>query len=140
MVVTGVLVLAFVLFVLRAVKRAERVRRPPKPQHMAADTASVAPDAESSYFFARLEAETKDLEYKRDPFLDVSSAALNECPVGLCLKGIVWSTDNPGAIINDRIVRVGDKIQGDTMVSVLEIKDDEVVLSDGSSLVRLHLD
>lgn len=138
--VTGALVLILVFFVLRAVRRVERVRQPPKPPPAAADAAVVAQGSGDSGFFARMEAETKNLEWKRDPFTDNSLAALHECPAGLCLKGIVWSADNPGAIINDRIVRVGDKIQGEAAVAVIEINEKEVVLSDGPNLIRLHLD
>jgi len=47
----------------------------------------------------------------------------------LTINGILWDKKNPLAIINEEIVKVGDKIYGNTVVG---IKQDRVILNDGS--------
>jgi len=74
---------------------------------------------------------------KRDPFsfgfLDSNQeSAASE----LFLKGIVWNMDNPSAVINDRILSVGEIISGYRITQILE---DSVVLEKENSKLNLKL-
>jgi len=48
----------------------------------------------------------------------------------------MWSEKNPGAMINDTIVKNGDRIGDNT---VIEIRQDKVILSDGTKDFELKL-
>jgi hypothetical protein len=45
---------------------------------------------------------------------------------GVKINGIIWSADMPQAIINDRVLKVGDEVQG---AKILSIKKDGVEVS-----------
>ena len=59
----------------------------------------------------------------QEPRVRSSSAA------GLTLSGIIWDRKKPLAIINDRVVSVGDTVKGSTILEVL--KDMVVFEQDG---------
>ncbi|MDP3731698.1 MAG: hypothetical protein Q8R31_01530 [Candidatus Omnitrophota bacterium] len=63
----------------------------------------------------------------RNPF-SISGAPIRRLGA-LTINGILWDKKNPLAIINEEIVKVGDKIDGNTVVG---IKQDRVILNDGS--------
>lgn len=42
------------------------------------------------------------------------------------LKGLIWNTDNPQAIVNDKVVKVGDEVNG---IKVVAIRQDGVEFS-----------
>lgn len=77
-----------------------------------------------------------DSQGKRDPLVPL--AGLEEGPklAWLSLEGIFWDPASPMAIINDKIVGEGDKIEG---AEVVEIKEDRVILRYGEeqSILRL---
>ena len=50
--------------------------------------------------------------------------------------GIAWDENNPVAVINDEVVRVGDQVQGH---SVVKIEQNKVTLSDGVELIEIRL-
>ena len=54
----------------------------------------------------------------------------------LTINGILWDKKNPLAIINEEIVKVGDKIDSNTVVG---IEQDRVILNDGSKDIELLL-
>jgi hypothetical protein len=54
----------------------------------------------------------------------------------LALKAIFLDDQNPLAIINDKVVRMGESIEG---AKVLEIRENEVVLSNGKQVSTLKL-
>ncbi len=88
--------------------------------------------AESSTF----ERKTKKMGYAawgRSPFLQKTEAVVT--PTKLILAGIAWDDQGPKAVINDQIVGVGDKVGGNTVVS---IKKDRVIMNDGSSDFELR--
>lgn len=55
---------------------------------------------------------------------------------GMILKGIIWDEKAPVAIINEKIVRKGDEIEGK---KVIEIEKDKVILYDGKDNIELKL-
>lgn len=73
------------------------------------------------------------LPWKRCPFsgriYSGYSPPVQSSSAGLTLSGIIWDNERPTAIINDKIVSTGANIAGYT---VIEIKSDKVILSDGS--------
>lgn len=75
----------------------------------------------------------ESLPWKRCPFsgkvYSGSQAPVRADSAGFTLSGIVWDSEKPRAIINDKIVSIGAGIGGYT---VIEIKTDRVILSDGS--------
>ncbi|MDI6758204.1 MAG: hypothetical protein QMD94_00795 [Candidatus Omnitrophota bacterium] len=56
--------------------------------------------------------------------------------IGLRLVGIIWDKKGSLAIINNDIVKIGDKIGA---VTVVDIKQDRVILNDGSRNIELIL-
>ncbi|HTL70517.1 MAG TPA: hypothetical protein VL404_04410 [Candidatus Eisenbacteria bacterium] len=73
--------------------------------------------------------------WKRDPFL--SEASASAVASRLKLDGIVWDEKAPYAMINGKVVKVGDTIEG---YRILEIKPGAVVLwSDGGQFNELKL-
>jgi len=85
---------------------------------------SVAPAREDNRFTV-LEAHSRELTLKRDPFF-VQQGPVDSAPV---LEGILWDDQNPTAIINGVIVEIGGKVPGHT---VIDIKRDSVILHDGT--------
>ena len=86
--------------------------------------------------FSRLQAETMNLQLKRDPFSLQPLIPSSESSTSLILTGIFWDEKTPRAIINNMIVEKGSKILGNIVV---EVKEDKVILSDGSKLFELGL-
>ena len=54
----------------------------------------------------------------------------------MTLSGIVWDGKNPKAVINDRIVGVGEVIGGR---KVMKIEETRVILNDGTNPLELRL-
>jgi hypothetical protein len=57
-------------------------------------------------------------------------------PLSLNLSGIFWDEQAPQAIINEKIVGIGDRVRG---ITVVEIKDDRVILNDGEKNIELKM-
>ena len=68
----------------------------------------------------------------RNPFIPAGQRE----SFGLSLKGIIWDEEEPFAIINEKIVRKGDEIEGK---KVIEIERDKVIMNDGKSNFELKL-
>lgn len=82
----------------------------------------------------RTRAKSAYATWDRNPFVRGERGAM--VVSGLNLDGIVWDEKSPYAIINDKIVEVGDRIAGK---KVIEIKVDSVILSDGTREYELKL-
>ena len=67
-------------------------------------------------------------EYFRDPMVFGSSGQDQQVQTGPIVKGIVYSEDHPCAVIGERIVSVGDTVNG---VTVVKINTDSVEFTDG---------
>lgn len=72
------------------------------------------------------------LDWGRDPFMFDEM----EIEVGLVLNGIVWDAKSPFAIINDTIVRIGDKVDNS---KVKDIQREKVILIKGAHICELEL-
>ena len=71
----------------------------------------------------------------RDPFFAVR--ALESQSPGMQLVGIMYDEKETAALINDRIVHIGDHIEANTVVA---IEKDRVVLNDGTHDFELKLE
>ncbi len=58
-------------------------------------------------------------------------------PRGLVLSGILWDPEVPSAIVNGRLVAVGDHLG---TWQVIEIQKDQVILSDGATTQTLAVE
>ncbi len=72
--------------------------------------------------------------WSRDPFApgDISALGISE----LALNGIIWDRVEPNAIINDEIVKIGDKVLN---YKIVDIKYDKVIINDGVNNFELRL-
>lgn len=77
------------------------------------------------------------IEVKRNPFFFGSSNNNQGVSVSdLLLKGIIWDPDKPSAIINERVVGIGDVIVD---FKVTQITQDSVILENEKSKLELKL-
>jgi hypothetical protein len=79
---------------------------------------------------------TSDEKWKRDPFLLDTSNVKEQGMEGLNLNGIVADKENPYAIINDDVVKLGDRING---MTIIEINEKRVVLEQDGQRHTLEL-
>lgn len=77
----------------------------------------------------------EDPEWGRDPFSGRIYSAGKKTSA-LHLIGIIWDEKNPVAMINERILKTGDVIQGK---QVVRINSDSVIIDDGSKETELKL-
>jgi hypothetical protein len=76
----------------------------------------------------------------RDPFvsiLDLRQLNARADLSGLSLKGVIWESARPVAIINDTLVSVGDDFSGFKMA---RIDKDKVTLTSGKESYELYVD
>lgn len=88
--------------------------------------------------FARMDIET----WGRDPFreayrLAVFDTSQTDSTTRLVLKGIIWKGNKAFVLINDAILRKGEKL-GD--LKILDIKRERVICKQGNNVVTLFLD
>jgi hypothetical protein len=150
-IITGVLILVLLSLAINTVKRTKQAKRlkiepysavlkkdefrKKTSQEKSPAKEARRPDKE---IYKKLEEETKNLKLKRDPFILGPVISTEEIsPSGLSITGILWDRENPIAIINDNIVRIGDKIGTN---NVVDIKQDSVILNDGIKNFELNLE
>ena len=76
------------------------------------------------------------VKWGRDPFLLDTSNVKEHGMEDLVLNGIVSDRDNPYAIINNDVVKLGDKVNG---MTVIEINENNVVLDENGQRHTLEL-
>jgi len=84
-----------------------------------------------------LEQQAKLIELKRDPFTVAPIVSEKTLQSGVDLTGILWDKDKPLAVIDGEIVKKGARVGNKTIV---DIKRDRVILSDGAVLSELKLE
>lgn len=91
-----------------------------------------------SAMMAVSESESWDkLRWGRDPFLlDTSNMQEEQGMEDLVLNGIMPDKQNPYAIINNKVVKLGDKVGG---MTVIEINESNVVLDENGQRHTLEL-
>ena len=76
------------------------------------------------------------VKWGRDPFLLDASNVKEQSIENLALNGIVSDKQNPYAVINNDIVKLGDKVKG---MTVIEINEKSVVLEQNGQKHTLEL-
>ena len=76
------------------------------------------------------------LRWGRDPFLLDTSDTKEQGMEDLALSGIMPDKQNPYAIINNEVVKLGDKVGG---MTVIEINENDVVLDENGQRHTLEL-
>ena len=153
LIVTG-LMIAILIFILvkgfrKGIQNAQDLRRrtlqssvltekPGGTQDTGAQAASqTAPAAAGQTSYARLEAISDSIVLKRDPFSNVPVFTQAKVSAGgTSLSGILWDGIKPMAVINGKIVKAGDSVDNNTVVS---IKKDRVILNNGTKDYELKL-
>lgn len=139
-IVTGILILVLVFSWLNSFKVLKKKAGQKAASRTApAQPAAAAPRTALMPAAAREVpgASDKDADWGRDPFSGrIYKAAKEEAQKDLRLVGIIWDKQKPAAIINNKIVEAGSSVGGNTVV---EIKEDRVVLSDGMRTFELKL-
>ena len=77
-----------------------------------------------------------NIRWGRDPFLLDVSNVQEQGMEGMVLNGIVADKEKPYAIINNDIVKMGDKVSG---MTVIEINEKNVVLDENGQRHTLEL-
>lgn len=88
---------------------------------------------EQPLFSGKSAVRTRHAKWGRDPFTLQSINASGRA----ILNGIIWDIERPLSIINNEIVKIGDKIAGNT---VIDIKQDKVILNNGVGNFEVRLD
>lgn len=136
-IITGILVFVLLCVVISDIKRGRRLKYIlNKSEFSSGKVVPIGKQAAAKGLFLKLEEETKKIELKRDPFFPGAIINHKESPHGLYLSGIVWDAQKSTAIINGKILGIGSTIGTNT---VLDIKEDRVILYDGSGNIELEL-
>ncbi len=130
--ITGVL-FVILLFVLAGSLNKIAQKRPQADQK----TKEQAPiETAGQELSKRQQEESDSLELKRDPFTAAFIAPVEKSPAELHLNGILWDKNRPMAIIDNAVVKIGDRISDKIVV---DIKQNKVTLSDGTQNMELKL-
>lgn len=148
LILAAILIIVLLLAVNNAIKRSKRSARtavkpgvgntPPAANKI---TETKAPQAAMPVKpqYQLQEEESQSLELKRDPFATVIPAVVKSQAAqvsSITLSGILWEENNPLAIINNKIVKVGDRVAG---CNVVEIRQNSVSLNNGTKDFELKL-
>jgi len=141
-IITALLLVVLVIVGIRALRKAflrNAGRKVGAESGQSLSLSGKQPSAagENKNFYNFLEQQSASIELKRDPFTAAPIAAEKDLRAEFTLTGILWDKDKPLAIINDEVVKVGERV-GNKMV--VDIKKDRVTLSDGVALSELRLE
>lgn len=109
-----------------------------RPKHITKPASEVAPNTTLELSMAAsLKASLGDkVKWGRDPFLLDASKAKERGMEDLTLSGIVAGEQIPYAVINNEVVKLGDKVG---VMTVIEINEDNVVLDENGQRHILEL-
>lgn len=125
-IITSVLVIVLIAFVIDGIKRVQRkqIKRKvtAKKILLKSEKAESGGLDTSMSLQEEMKKRGKSLKWKSDPFTleRVSVEAEEEAPTNLTLTGILWDEVEPLAIINEKIVKVGDKILGGNVTEITQ--------------------
>lgn len=122
-IVLGVVILIFAVMVLTAILK-------PRHKKVAAPAKTAAQEEVVQKAEAPKQRKTSSFkDWGRDPFTMGTSAV--ELSGDLVLSGIIWDAKKPYCIINEKLVKAGDKISG---YKILEINKDSVTVESGDGI------
>ena len=133
LIITGISVIFLIFLVIGNTQKAQK-----KKASMITTGKTVASSLLAPISFEEKEIEESVIKegWGRDPFLFGASTMTSFGLEGLLLNGIVWDKENPYAIINNDVVKIGDKI-GD--ITVVEINEESVVMEEDGEQHTLDL-
>ncbi|MFH1190692.1 MAG: hypothetical protein V1670_00640 [Candidatus Omnitrophota bacterium] len=139
--VTGILAIVLIFVLSSAFKKkpgalGNSKNTLPKASDSAMVSANQVKKSESQGLYHLLEQQADSLELKRDPFTAAPITSEKALSGEVDLTGILWDKDKPLAIINGDIIKKGERLGSKT---IIEIKRDRVILSDGSALYEIKL-
>lgn len=138
-IIAAILVLLMFIFVIRAVVKVKKGRsRARRPKAVQQEVTVITPSDISVKIEGKQE---KQQAWGLDPFTGRSIVSGFGKSTSFKLNGIIPDKLNPQdslAIIDNSIVRVGD-VLGESGMKVIDIKEHEVILSDGTKEMRLKL-
>ncbi len=131
--ITGIGVIFLIFLVLGNVQKIQAKKR-----SMAKSGAAITSSMSVPISFEAPEIEESTIKqgWGRDPFSSGANTPEDIEFEGLVVNGIMWDKDNPLAIINDDVVKVGDKL-GD--LKVVEITKTSVILEQNGERHTLGL-
>lgn len=132
--VLGVLVM--VIWVRGLTVKPVRSGEPSPAQGLSLSSSEVSPSPAAWVAVTRSVVSASHTEWGRNPFV-VAPAPPAQEKAGSprhVLGGILWDTQSPSAVLNNRLVNVGDEVNG---WRVVEIREKEVILSNGSNTKTL---
>lgn len=128
------LIFLAVLSLLYGIFTPSRVKR-----ELSSKSDALAPESprpfQSSISQERPSRRSDYTSWGRNPFLP-KEVQVSVTGRRLVLDGIAWDRKSPRAVVNDRIVAVGDEVGGSTVV---EIRKDRVILNNGAANFELRL-
>ncbi len=142
-IITAIMIAVLVFILINAFKGKKQTRRSGKgssvsstylkPQRRAGIKKRPAKIRDTG-LYRRLKEETEQIMLIRDPFI---RGPISSSEGELSLTGILWDKDNPLAIINENIVKIGDEVGKNKVVA---IEQGGVILNDGTKDFRLNLE
>jgi hypothetical protein len=76
------------------------------------------------------------MSWGRDPFVFGTAKIYSDEDNTLSLNGIAWDEKAPSAIVNNKVVKVGDQIAGNR---IADIKKDKVIVTKDGNFYELNL-
>jgi hypothetical protein len=141
--ITGVLAIVLILVLGNVSKKSQSIslrdskNALPKAIDLAAVSAnSIKPQPESRNLYALLEQQSNSIELRRDPFTAAAIISEKSLHSEISLTGILWDKLKPLAIIDGNVVKKGQRVGNKT---IMDIKRDRVILSDGQILSEIRL-
>lgn len=136
---TGILVIILILALGNAFKKMKSRNFKkvfPKSVELASQDVDQVNRLSSQNLYNRLSQELELIELKRDPFTAAPIVSEQSSSAGTVLSGILWDKNVPLAILDGKVVKEGARLGNKTVV---DIKPDRVILSDGQVLSELKL-
>lgn len=128
--ITGIGIIILFFLIANGISRPKTNKAVPKIDFLTSESTV------SSFMDNEVQAASRK-EWKRDPFLLDTSNIEEHGMEDLDLSGIAADKENPYAVINNDVVKLGDKVNG---MTVIEINEKNVVLDENGKTHTLELD
>jgi len=129
--ITAIGIVILVILFLANIVKPKKAGHEPAIVQVPPSLSSLIPPVTSADEHASMASWDKDPFYPEAPFINSGSGI-----AGVILNGIVWDAKNSYAIINNDIVKLGDKVNE---MTVVEINEKNVVLDENGQRHTLEL-
>nr|MBU1328615.1 general secretion pathway protein GspB [Candidatus Omnitrophota bacterium] len=130
--ITAIGIVFLIGLLLTNISKPRKVEREPSMVQVPLAAISIISPATSADEYTSMASWDKDPFYPEAPFINSGSGGI----AGVILNGIVWDVKNSYAIINNEIVKLGDKVNE---MTVVEINEKNVVLDENGQRYTLEL-